>query len=213
MQLYFIRHGETYANQQGIVEGQRGGMLTNHGREQVEKTAIALSGIYTDMIWSSDLKRARQTATAIGNFHTDTQVQYEERLRERSLGIYEGGKPERYFEYVKKYFEKNPKGTFFQVPIAQGETLSQVQKRIVTFVEDLWVRYFGKTMFVVTHGAILRLLVMHLKQMPQEHYYDESVKFKNCSITVISFDKRKVPLFERMNDVSHLGKDSLKQEI
>ncbi len=209
MKIYLVRHGETYANKQKTIQGQSASLLTDKGRKQAELAGEYLRGIPFDMALASDLSRARETAKIIMKYHQDISIEFEKRLRERNFGIFEGGSPERYFDYIRKYFEKNPNATFFQVPTPKGETLTAAQKRILAFLEDTWQRYHKKTILMVTHGALLRLLIMYIKEMPEEMYYDENIKLENGSVTVLTYEGKRKITIEALNYIKHLDGLSL----
>jgi broad specificity phosphatase PhoE len=89
MKLIIVRHGETPDNINDISQGQRETVLTEKGREQAIKLAERLKDEKIDFIYSSDLKRTKQTLQEILKFH-DSPVVYSNLLRERANGHYEG---------------------------------------------------------------------------------------------------------------------------
>ena len=88
--LWLVRHGESSWNAAGLVQGQRDGqMLTLHGRHQARRVAKRLASQSIASIVSSDLQRALQTAMPLSKI-LDLKVESDPRLRERSLGAFEG---------------------------------------------------------------------------------------------------------------------------
>lgn len=83
MRLIITRHGETLENMEGIVQGHMHGTLSKKGIEQAEKLAKALKDEQIDYIYSSDLKRASDTAREISKFHKNVPFQLTKDLRER----------------------------------------------------------------------------------------------------------------------------------
>ena len=59
--LWLVRHGETFANIQKIIQGQQGGELTKNGIEQAEKLGARLQTQKFHKVFCSDLNRCRQT--------------------------------------------------------------------------------------------------------------------------------------------------------
>ncbi len=89
MRLIIIRHGETHANAKHIVQGHLNSRLNKKGMAQAKKIGLRLKGEKIDVIFSSDLTRARQTASEIGRFHK-APIHYVKQIRERNAGIFEG---------------------------------------------------------------------------------------------------------------------------
>ena len=86
MKLYLIRHGESIGNELGISQGQRNDLsLTEKGRDQAKRIAKKLANEKIDAIYSSDLKRANDTAEIIGKSH-NILTTLDKRLRERDFG-------------------------------------------------------------------------------------------------------------------------------
>ena len=64
--VYFVRHGETTANRDGILQGVSGDYpLTDQGEEQAIKTGLALQHVNWDAIFTSDLPRAVNVCDSI----------------------------------------------------------------------------------------------------------------------------------------------------
>ncbi len=88
--LWLVRHGESTWNALGLVQGQVTlPALTAVGIDQSRARARALAGEQITALYASDLRRARQTAEAIGR-SLGLEVRTDARLRERSLGTAEG---------------------------------------------------------------------------------------------------------------------------
>lgn len=90
MELWVVRHGETVANVNRIMQGHQGGELTDKGFAQAKTLGERLSNLKFDQIYVSDLNRTKQTADMILGYHGGTQVIYDKRIRERCGGILEG---------------------------------------------------------------------------------------------------------------------------
>ncbi|MFQ5682495.1 MAG: histidine phosphatase family protein [Candidatus Binatia bacterium] len=89
MQILLLRHGETDWNLQGRCQGAADLDLNRTGTQQAKDTAIYLSREKIDAVYSSDLKRALQTAGAISQLH-NLAVNIEENFRELNHGDLEG---------------------------------------------------------------------------------------------------------------------------
>ena len=86
MKIILVRHGESEANAKGISQGQKlDSPLSKKGLEQAKKVTERLSEEKIDFIYSSDLKRAKQTAEIINKEHK-LKISFDKRLRERNHG-------------------------------------------------------------------------------------------------------------------------------
>ncbi len=85
MKLTIVRHGESIANSKGISQGNQDEWmdtpLTEKGKEQARAVAERLKNEDVDIIISSDLKRAKQTAEEINKFH-NVEIKFDSRLRD-----------------------------------------------------------------------------------------------------------------------------------
>lgn len=148
-QLFFIRHGQTEANANGILTGRLETNLTQKGIDD----AIALSKKLTeefDYYYCSPLKRTHQTLKAIKG---DVKFIVDERITEVSSGDWQGKLkselPEEEFNLYKKGLLNPP----------NGESLEDVDKRIKSFLKDMFSTYKAdEKILVVTHNAFMRNL-------------------------------------------------------
>ena len=90
MRLFLTRHGETVANVRGISQGHLPGTLSEKGVQQAKGLALKLRDEKIDAIYSSDLKRAADTAKEIAGFHPNAELLFVRSLREVDLGKLEG---------------------------------------------------------------------------------------------------------------------------
>ena len=85
--LLLVRHGETDWNRDGRWQGQSDTPLNELGRRQARELAEQLDGV--DVVYSSDLARARETAEILAE-RAGVEVRLDPRLRERGFGAWEG---------------------------------------------------------------------------------------------------------------------------
>lgn len=87
--LILVRHGQTQMNVDGIFFGKLDPSLNETGKEQCKKTRELLKNRYKyDFIYSSDLKRAAETAEIVN--YLDLPIKLDKRLEEIDFGIFEG---------------------------------------------------------------------------------------------------------------------------
>jgi len=151
--FYFIRHGESEGNAAGRFTGQTDSPLTERGRRQARAIADELASVKFDRIVSSDLSRTRDTADAIAS-RQGLRVEVFPELREIDVGD-RTGKP---FDEARGLPNWSDDG-FVAWP--GGETLDKVVTRVLAAIERLTRESPGKTILVVGHGGVNRILLSH----------------------------------------------------
>lgn len=86
MKLIIIRHGETNHNKERICQGQLDTDLSIEGIEQAKKLGKRFKETKINFCYSSDLKRAKNTAKEILKYHEDIKLILDKRIRERNFG-------------------------------------------------------------------------------------------------------------------------------
>ena len=206
MRLITVRHGRTACNDSGVTQGWSESELSeldDGGLRQAEKVAERLKEEKIDVIYSSDLKRASRTAEEIVKFH-DCELIFDERLREQNKGKYQMG-PE---EELWKDFRESGEGILEWIPEG-GESMGNVKKRVMDFLNEVRGRYKNKTVLVVSHGGALGII--------SRHFHNDVVfdgipdgksaklhKHGNTSVSEYVFDGEKWNVV-RTNCVEHLG--------
>jgi broad specificity phosphatase PhoE len=153
MKLIAIRHGETEWNLEGREMGQLDSALTNRGIEQSRLIARRLEQIRFDVLYSSDLGRAIQTAEIIA-VQCRKEIRVEAELRERHMGIFQGltlAEMRERFPLERVAFEQI--GPDYVIP--EGESARQRTKRSADVMTTIANRHPEATVVVVTHGGFL----------------------------------------------------------
>ena len=162
--LLAIRHGETEWNSQGRFQGHLNSVLNREGRAQAEALGERLARERFDLLLSSDLGRALQTAGAIA-IRTGHEIVVEPRLRERRMGIFQGLTPaEVQARYPDDYARFRSRDPDYVIP--EGESARQLFERSVACFTELAERHAGLTLATVTHGGVLAMLYRHATGMP-----------------------------------------------
>lgn len=151
--LYFVRHGESEANAARRFAGQSDSPLTERGRRQAEAVAEELAKVKFDRIVSSDLSRTRDTAEVIAR-RQGIGVEVIPELREIDVGE-RTGTP---FDEARGLPNWSDDG-FVAWP--GGETLDGVLARVLGAIDRLTRESPGKTILVVGHGGVNRILISH----------------------------------------------------
>lgn len=184
-----MRHGESEANARRVFAGQLDSPLTEAGRQQAETVADLLSAQRVDRVVSSDLSRARDTAAAIARRHS-LEVECLPELREIDVGEMAG----RSWTEVHETFQRADTEGFVQWP--GGESLEAILQRALPAVSRIARESPGKTVVIVGHGGVTRILVSHfLGLLPRL----ERTRASNTNITKVASDGetfRVVQLFD-----------------
>ncbi|MBX3611157.1 MAG: histidine phosphatase family protein [Hydrogenophaga sp.] len=151
-----VRHGETTWNRDTRIQGHTDIDLNDHGRWQASRLGQALRDESVAAIYSSDLRRARDTAQAVADHHS-LPVHAEIGLRERGFGRFEGHTwDELELRYPAETLAWRKRMPDFAPP--GGETLLQLRERVVATVIGLAERHLGEQILVVAHGGVLDVL-------------------------------------------------------
>lgn len=164
-ELIVVRHGETAWNAAGILQGQSVSNLNQVGRDQAHEVAqrLATEQYKFAAVYSSDLRRASETAEIIASKCQCQQVTLIAALRERHLGKLEGLprkkarhlEPDAYRAFCSSQMDELIPGG--------GESLDHLCQRTKVALEKIAEKHYGQQVVVVTHGGVLRALYRHAK--------------------------------------------------
>jgi probable phosphoglycerate mutase len=182
--ITIVRHGETEWNVQKRIQGQHNSNLTNNGVYQAKLAAEALKKRDFDVLISSDLGRAVDTAKII-NKQLNLEHMLSSGLRERSFGIAEG----KTYEEIKKiypvdfgfYIKRNPKHAF-----KDGESLTHLYNRVVDEINNIAEKYNGQNVLIVSHGLVLEMMMY--KTFNREVNQSRVFSINNSSINTFTVD-------------------------
>lgn len=162
MRLILLRHGRTAWNAERRFQGQADPPLDEVGRAQAYEVAALIAALRPQLLVSSDAQRATQTAVPLGEV-TGVSVTIEPRLRERSLGHWEGlTRDDVAAQFPDEYADWIAGG---DVSRRGGETRDQVAARAVAAFTDLPE---VETAVLVTHSATAMALCNSLLGIPQQ---------------------------------------------
>lgn len=158
MAIYFIRHGESQANADGVHDGQRlDSSLTEKGRKQAKVTAekAKSDGLIIERIISSPLKRAKETAIEFSKTF-DIEVETDDRLKEYDMGLASGMSVK---GTDNDYKTNNPK----------SEKVEDFQRRIMDFLAE--IEDLKQNILIIGHGGIARIIrYSTMKDKPKNMY-------------------------------------------
>jgi broad specificity phosphatase PhoE len=195
--VMFIRPGETEWNKLGRCQGHVAVPFNAHVQAQAERLAKFIRPIGLNVLYSSDLRRARDTAEIIAKF-TDLKPIYDPRLRERSMGEWQGITLDEIVTwYPEAYARVQADPQNFQIP--GGESRRQVAERVKMAFEDIIARG-GDTIGIISHTTAIRSLIAAL--IPESDGYN--LHFKNMSVTTLMQEDNQTWRISQLDDVTHL---------
>ncbi|MCB1958374.1 MAG: histidine phosphatase family protein, partial [Rhodocyclaceae bacterium] len=153
VRICLVRHGETAWNAERRLQGHSDIPLNAVGEDQARATARQLTEQRFDAIYTSDLRRARQTAQACAAALGLREIA-EPALRERHFGFFQGlTYDEARLRHPGAYhlFETRDTAYAFE----GGESLATFYQRVVAAITALADRHPGGQLLVVAHGGVL----------------------------------------------------------
>lgn len=205
--FYLIRHGETEWNKQRIYQGWTDIELSETGKQQAELLGNRFQKLDLDAIYVSPLKRAIATAEPIAEAK-GIELVLDEHFKEINFGEWEGNSvpqlTEKYGEPFQKFYD-NP---FLHTFPGEG-SFDRVIERSVKGFELLLEKHKGQTVGIVSHGGLLRVLIMTLMGMDTSFY--RKTWLSNTSITTIDVLEDGLPLLLTLNDKAHLEYSGLEK--
>ena len=200
-EIYLIRHAQSEGNLYRMMQGQWDGEVTELGRRQIAALAERFRDVHIDAVYSSDLSRTRMTAGAILKYH-DLPLHTSRALRELDLGPWEG----KFFGDLKKS-EPEALRTFVldmgSWHIDGAETCRDAAERIYPCFLEISRENDGKTVAVVSHGAVMRCLLSRCLGVGLGDT-DALPISTNTGVTHLFYDNG-VFTADYLGDASHLG--------
>lgn len=197
--LYLVRHGESEWNILNKVQGQSDVNLTKKGIEQAKKIGERLIHEKIDMIFSSDLKRAFDTAKIIGKL-LNLEVKSLEELREIRFGIWEGLTTK---EIKDKYLNEHI--VWMTEPhkliLPEAERLIDLQERLLGVVNSYIKKNENKNILIVSHGTSIKALILGILGIDLSFYNKLSIG--NTGLSILEY-RDYSPVLRVLNDTSHL---------
>ena len=147
--IALVRHGETDWNRERRVQGHTDTPLNETGRRQAAALAATLAGEPIAAVYTSDLARARDTASVLAE-QRGLEVRSDPRLREKHFGTWEG-------LHDHEVLERFPEAA--TGPWGDGETTAEMEERVLLALGEIASQHPDEQVLVVTHGGPLRAVL------------------------------------------------------
>lgn len=173
MEIIFVRHGQTDWNLQHKIQGRTDIELNQIGINQAIETAEKLKFTDIDLIISSPLKRALQTAEIIAG-ERNIPIITDERIAERCFGEFERMMDTAFDEKEFWSYSKNKK-------YEKAECIKDFFHRIYGFIDELKEKYEYKRILIASHGGVSIPFRCYFEGIPNQ-YTLIPLCIKNCEI-------------------------------
>ena len=196
--LLLIRHGLSTWNVAGRIQGQADPPLDDIGREQAHKLARRLLEDQPNVLYTSPLRRAMETAEIIGN-KLSVPVVIDDRLKEYGVGEIMGltwqQVVEQYPDLARQWEEASEDVKF---PDAEGSGVFRT--RVSAAFAELLTQHPDETIGVVAHGGVLGAYLNDLIGLPSRF---SPFRFANSSLSIVEVNAVR-PRVTLLNDTCHL---------
>ena len=179
MTITFVRHAEVIEEYLGKYNGHIDIELSQNGHMQAKELAKKLKKQNYDLVYCSDLLRAKETLL---HLKVDCEVIYSQELREKSWGIHEG----------KSYDEIAATGLKYEnfeqwISDLDGESVAEFTSRVNNAYKNI-LNNDAQKVLVMTHSGFIKTLMSKLKRIPLEDSF--ATKLPYCGM--ISIDTKKL---------------------
>lgn len=198
--IYLVRHGETEWNRQQRSQGCSNDIpLSEDGLKQAEAVAEKLKDEKIDMVFSSTLSRAFQTAEKIASKH-NLEVEKCSEFIEINFGLWEGM---RFPEIKEQYYDVYNvwRDTPHLAVIPGAESISELKARSMKKLLNIIKSNPDKNILVVSHGISIKVIVTAILGMDLGHIH--RIRQDNTAVNVFEYNN---DIFDvvTLNDICHL---------
>ncbi|MBZ6526551.1 histidine phosphatase family protein [Aerococcaceae bacterium DSM 111021] len=214
--FYFVRHGETFFNFYGRMQGWSNALLTEEGIKNVHRSGRGLADIEFDAVYTSDLKRTIDTASIIleeNKYNENLEIVQMPEFREVHFGSFEGlSSAEVWPEVEQRVNIKHglPEGSDIQIqdlmnmfkevdPYHFAENYTEFWNRVESGLLKLLNRHAGtdQNILVVCHGMTIRNLLDGLIAD-----FDKTDALQNASVSIVKYQHGRFEMLA-YNQVEH----------
>ena len=185
--LILIRHGQTAWTGQRKYQGSSDTALSEAGIRKMRRLAKEFRKFRTDVLYVSSLERAIQSAQILAK-GTRLNPRVDSRLCEMDFGEWEGKTAEKLLRLKDKAFLSWTQKQKWLTPPG-GESFFSFRRRVRTFFMDCLKKHPNKTVAVVSHGGVIRLLILEALRFPFKFFF--SFRIEPASVSIVSMGAKK----------------------
>ena len=187
MEICLVRHGETDWNKAGKLQGHTDIELNENGLKQAEQCAQFLKGSGYEIVLTSPLKRAKQTAQIIAQNNALPIIEAPLFI-ERNYGQAEGMS---YEERIEKFPNRN---------YPNQETKEALRERVIKGLKQIREQRSEQKIILVAHGGIINCI---LAVLSNDEIGSGKTKLANACLSEIIYEKN-VWAIKSFNEITHL---------
>ena len=211
--VILVRHGRSTYNDQGRYQGcSDESVLTEKGHKSAYQTGVALKSVDIDVIYTSPLKRVRETAQEIINARSNFPASIPpllvtDKLKEINLAAWQGLS----YQYVKEHYAREYfcwKNSPHRFKLLDQETFPVIDlyEKAQQFWQEILPQNQGKTILIISHGGTNRALInTAIGTTPDSYHFLQQC---NCGISILEFNQLESQQgkLKALNLTAHLGK-------
>jgi broad specificity phosphatase PhoE len=202
--LLLVRHGQSTWNHERRIQGQLDPPLSDEGRRQATRLGHRLTGRTFEAIYTSDLRRAAETAQLVGQAVQIEPAPMAE-LREIYLGEWEGLRTEELAaRFPDAWASWTEEPNWDLVPGGEGSVAFEA--RVGLALDQLFERHPQGDVLVVTHGGVIQIALHHVVGRPGRGIFP--FRIQNASVSVLERRNGRV-VVSGVNDIGHLEAGSV----
>ena len=198
--IILVRHGQSLGNLNRTFLGHTDLDLSEMGCLQAETTAEHLKNVEINKIYSSDLKRAYNTAIPHAKMR-NLDVISSKNLREAYVGKWENMNVDQLIEiWGREMFADQWKARFGEFKFPDGESIKEAGERFYAEVFKISSENEGKTILICAHAAVIRAFWAIISGLEWADVADKIPFATNASYSILTFDGSKFSPISYSND-------------
>lgn len=172
MNLYVTRHGQTDGNLYRIMDGIKDIDINEEGIKQANITKELLKDVQFDLVICSPLIRTKHTMEIINI--NKAPVIYDKRIIERDCGEFLGMS---WDSFDRDWYWNYNNKTIYE----KAESVDTLFKRVYEFLDDIKEKYKDKTILLVTHSGVTKVINCYFYGVPEDGNL-QVLGLKNCEV-------------------------------
>lgn len=201
--LTLLRHAQSVANENNILQGQLDSSLSELGEKQSRSLAQLWKeeGVTFDIVITSPLKRALRTADIISG-SLNLRIENDELLMERKFGTAEG----RSYDEVQSLIQDKPGRSVYEPAFETGESDWDLFMRASTVIQNVLQRDPGRFL-LISHGGLLNAAIHSILGIPPSASGHRSIiRLANTGYATTEYDRNADRwIVYKVNDCRHLA--------
>lgn len=196
--FFLVRHGETPWTAERRYQGLSDTSLSAVGLKQSRELAKRLKSLKIDRIYTSRLKRTKETALAVSKA-LKLKLTSDGRLNEFHFGAWEGRTAKEMLASREPAFLKWCSGKWVNPP--QGESLKGFKSRVGGFFKETLERNRGKNLLLISHGGPIKMMIFEALNLSFRSFWNLRIDTASISVITCYSDFAQLTL---LNDTGHL---------